>query len=606
MDAMNRLAIRRVIISMILCCATSGIADIYIVNTTDDSGPGTLRQAILDANDHIGADTIIFNIPISDLNYSNGVWTIGPLSALPDVSDDSTTIDGTTQAAFIGNDTNPDGPEIELAGTNAGASDGISIFSAYNVVRGLVINRFKGFGIDISFDAAYENVVAGNFVGTDASGTTDLGNTLSGVLIYNGAKRNIIGGTTESERNVISGNDWSGVEIQSERADSNIVIGNYIGTDATGTEILGNKEYGIHIWSYPKYNRIGGINNGEGNVISGNGRNGIEIGIYSGYNVILNNIIGMNKDVIVAIPNGNSGISINSNYNIVGGPAADEGNIISGNNDVGIAMGGGQHNIVAGNYIGTDRTGALAFPNAYGGIYILVDAHDNTIGPGNTIHFNMNDGIKVEGNGTIANKITRNSITSNDELGINNMDGGNTELSAPSILNHSDSEVTGTAPPNSIVEIFSDDEDEGAVYEGFTNADASGNFTWSGTVDGPYVTATATDASNNTSEFSLPYDLTGISDSQDIRLPQTFELHQNYPNPFNAQTEIKFTLPESGHIKLTVYNLLGELIDTLVDELYQAGEYTYTWETKDLPSGIYLYHLESENYIETRKMILQR
>lgn len=611
---MNRLNILQAVIIGIVCCVTSSVADIYVVNTTDDSGPGTLRQAILDANAHTGADTIIFNIPIIDSNYANGVWTIRPLSGLPDVTDDSTTIDGTSQAAFIGDNTNLIGPEIELDGTNAGASNGISVLSAHNVIKGLVINRFQQFGIDISYATAHDNVVAGNFVGTDATGTTDLGNALSGVFIYSGAKHNRIGGTTESERNVVSGNDWSGVEIQSWLADSNIVIGNYIGTNAAGTESLANGECGIHIWSGAKYNRIGGMYCTEGNVISGNRWCGIDIGpYYTDYNVILKNIIGMNKDVTAAIPNNQSGISLNSNHNIVGGTVADEGNIISGNNDVGIVMGEGSNNTIAGNYIGTDRTGALAFPNEEGGIFIHSGGHDNTIGPGNTIRFNMLDGIIVEGNSTVANKITGNSITANDELGIDNVDGGNTELPAPTIVSHTDSEVTGTAPPNSVVEIFSDDEDEGAAYEGFANADASGNFTWNGTAAGPYVTATATDAANNTSEFSPPYDLTGISDSQDNDLPLAFKLHQNYPNPFNSTTTIRFSLPNAEHIMLEVYSLHGRHIQTLIDENRPAGSYSFTWNARSLPSGIYFLRLEtigssfdSGGVLEIRKLILEK
>ncbi len=501
------------ITTLLLLISTVGHAEIFTVINTNDSGPGSFRQAIIEANNRTGADSIIFNIPMSDPNYNNtlGVWTIRPDSALPDVVDDSTMINGTSQMAFIGSDSNPKGPEIELDGTNAGVSDGIYILSAHNVVKGLVINRFQQFGIQISFDAAIGNIVIGNFIGTDVTGTMDLGNRFSGVIIYNGAKRNIIGGATEDKRNIISGNDWSGVEIQAWRADSNVVIGNYIGTDVTGNEDLGNEVNGVYIWSGAKYNQIGGVNDNEGNVISGNGWSGISIvGPGTDYNVVLNNIIGMNKDVTVAMPNKGSGIGIGGNFNIVGGTIADEGNIISGNRGSGIGIGAGEGNIVAGNYIGTDKTGALVVPNTFGGISIVEGAHNNVIGPENIIHFNRYDGIKVEGSSTIANKITRNSITANAELGINNVDGGNTELTPPSILSYSNAEIRGTAPPNSVVEIFSDNADEGSIFEGAVSADALGNFNWMGTPAGPFITATATDAAGNTSEFSDVLRIVGV------------------------------------------------------------------------------------------------
>ena len=201
------------ITSLFLLNITLGRTEKFTVTNTADSGPGSLRQAIIEANNRIGADSILFNIPIPDLNYDNtlGIWSIRPDSALTYITDDSTTIDGTSQSAFIGSDTNPDGPEIELDGTNAGASDGIYILSGHNVVKGLVINRFQQFGIEITFDAANENIIERNYIGVDVTGTTALGNAFSGVMMYNGASHNIFGGATEGTRNIISGNGWSGV-----------------------------------------------------------------------------------------------------------------------------------------------------------------------------------------------------------------------------------------------------------------------------------------------------------------------------------------------------------------------------------------------------------
>src|SRR5258708_1101639 len=103
----------------------------FTVTNTNDSGPGSLRQAILDANAHAGADMIVFTIP------GAGVNTIAPASALPTITD-PVTIDGTTQPGFAGS------PIIELSGAIAGPANGLNITAGSSTVLGLVINRFKG------------------------------------------------------------------------------------------------------------------------------------------------------------------------------------------------------------------------------------------------------------------------------------------------------------------------------------------------------------------------------------------------------------------------------------------------------------------------------
>ena len=372
-----------VIFSVILALITVSLvhisgstqADTYTVINTNDSGPGSLRQAITDANNHVGANTITFNIPTSDPGYnaSTGVWKIQPASALPQLTDDSTTIDGTTQVANKGN-TNPGGPEIEIDGTNANAN-GFWISSANNTIQGLVINRFSESGVRIDGLAAIKNTIAGNYIGTDATGTVALGNS-DGVLLRSGAKSNFIGGPTAGDRNLISGNNYSGINIFF--SDSNRVSGNYIGTGVSSTENLGNTG------------------------------NGVE----------------------------------------------------------------------------------------------MLSARGNIIGPDNLITNNGSQGVMVEGGNATGNTITQNSITGNNGLGINNIEGGNTDLTSPTIITVSYTFISGIAPSNSTVEIFSDPEDEGKIYEGTTVVDENGNFSWTGSLTGPNATATATDQDGNTSEFS--------------------------------------------------------------------------------------------------------
>jgi parallel beta-helix repeat protein len=181
----------------------------------------------------------------------------------------------------------------------------------------------------------------------------------------------------------------------------------------------------------------------------------------------------------------NVGITIYHNY--VNGPA--------------------EQNVVQGNFIGTGPGGANPLPNGGAGIDILAWATGNVIGgalagQGNTIAHNGGDGVRVSGPDAVGNTIQGNSIHSNGGKGIELVDGGNTELAPPVIT--SVNPVSGTACANCTVDIYSDDDGEGRVHEGFTTAGPDGAFTWLGTPSGPNVTATATNASHNTSEFSAP------------------------------------------------------------------------------------------------------
>ena len=521
-------------------------AEIWVVTNTNDSGPGSLRWAIEQANANAGPDSIVFNIPTTDPGYDSGtgVWTIQPDSALPALTDDNTIIDGTTQTANQG-DTNPNGPEIEIDGTNAGEASGFTIYAANNIIKGLVINRFTQFGIIITGSSANGNVVSGNYIGTDVSGTSDRGNTFSGVIIYTGSQDNIIGGTTAVERNIISGNDWSGVEIQGLGADNNIVIGNYIGTDITGSEDLGNSQYGVHIWSFAKGNTVGGA-------------------------------------------------------------TVEERNIISGNDWSGVGIGHSDSNRVWGNYIGTGVSGTEDLGNSHDGVSI-VRSQGNTIGPNNFIANNEYSGVKIKSIETISNTITQNSITNNNSLGIDNVDGGNAELTPPIITIVTSTFISGTAPPNSTVEIFSDSTDEGAIYEGTVVADASGNFTWTGTPTGPFITATATDAGGNTSEFSTPVS-SSVEDQAQVEIPGAFKLFQNYPNPFNPNTQIDFALAEFCRVSISIYNTLGQRIKILVDKYLPAGHYNIHWDGKDaygkqVAGGVYFICMRVDGFSAFKKAV---
>ena len=184
---------------------------IYTVTTIADDGPGSLRQAMLNANRSGGADEYRFNIPAPtpDAGPVPGLRTIRPASALPELTG-PTTIDGNTQPGATG----AGHPVVEIDGSAAGPfADGLSFAAASgpNVVRGLAINRFARHGIVTA--ATQSMCIESNFIGTDATGQDDLGNGGSGVVARGPL---ILGGlhtATANAGNVISGNEFAGVWV---------------------------------------------------------------------------------------------------------------------------------------------------------------------------------------------------------------------------------------------------------------------------------------------------------------------------------------------------------------------------------------------------------
>ena len=281
----------------------------FTVTNTNDAGAGSLRAAITSANGAVGADIINFNIA------GVGVHTINLASALPNITD-RVTINGTTQPGFAGT------PLIELNGTAAGgATSGLILGagSSGSTIRGLVIDRFAGSAIRIL--GSSNNIVAGNFLGTNAAGTAGLGNQV-GVFINSSSTNNTIGGTTATDRNLISGNTVDGVQILGAGTQGNVVEGNYIGLDVTGTVDLGNTNQGVAIFGGASNNTIGGTAAGAGNVISGNGNVGVQIddAAETGNAIWGNSIYG----------NGSLGIDLNKN----GVTANDAGDADTGANNL--------------------------------------------------------------------------------------------------------------------------------------------------------------------------------------------------------------------------------------------------------------------------------
>jgi hypothetical protein len=316
-----------------LGAASLPAATVVVTNTLDDGLPGCLRWAITNVNLIAGSNSIHFNIP------GAGPHTIQPLSALPLITA-NVLIDGYTQPGSSVN-TLPVGNnavlKIELNGANTpGANtDGLQIFGPVSI-RGLVINRFNRHGIHhIDIGAAvHDGRIRGCFIGTDASGTVDLGNGGMGVFIE--AAFSTIGGTNVADRNVISGNGSDGIYLED---DSHVIQNNYVGTDKSGTNIMGNGGLGI---TAGRGSVFGSTNNPVAgrNVVAANASGGISVNDYR--NTVVGNYIGTDASGVSrpGFGNNGAGVAVGGNTNMIGGLLPGHGNLIAGNNRDGVRVDG--------------------------------------------------------------------------------------------------------------------------------------------------------------------------------------------------------------------------------------------------------------------------
>ena len=237
-----------------------------------------------------------------------------------------------------------------IGGTTAGAGNLIS----GNVGAGVVVG---GFGVD------YSSLIEGNKIGTNLSGTLPLGNGSSGILVYAGGSGNTIGGTAAGAGNLISDNGFGNIYLSG--TSQNTVQGNFIGTDITGKVALSsNPSEGVALVDATQ-NSIGGTTAGAGNVIAGNST-GILLFAGSTANLVEGNLVGTNASGSSSLGNKDDGIAISgASDNTVGGTAAGAGNLVSGNTDDGIYI-SGDSNLVAGNLIGTNAAGSAAIANGTG------------------------------------------------------------------------------------------------------------------------------------------------------------------------------------------------------------------------------------------------
>ena len=251
---MTALVVLAMVAAMLLTAKPSYASTTFTVTNTNDSGAGSLEQAILDANANGNpseVDRIDFDIP------GTGVKTISP-NSVPPIITEPVVIDGYSQHGSSVN-TLARGTNakllVQIDGTDS--PGGLTVQASHSVVKGLVLNRFSGgVAIDISPQRSAEVVtdvrIEGNFIGTDPTGNLDRGNA-GGVDLF-AASNNTIGGTSRAARNLISGNDRNGVQIAGGatfgrgRSDHNVVRGNLLGTQRDGLKPLGNDSSGVGIF----------------------------------------------------------------------------------------------------------------------------------------------------------------------------------------------------------------------------------------------------------------------------------------------------------------------------------------------------------------------
>jgi uncharacterized repeat protein (TIGR01451 family) len=391
---------------------------IFTVSSIGDSGPNTLRQAIIDS-DTMGATPTSPNTIKFDIT-ATGVQKIALQTALPAVTV-PTVIDGSTQPGAASGP-----PLIELDGSAITANaDGLLLTAGNSTVRGLIIHGFKDNGIHI--ESAGSDTIAGNWIGVDSTGAAIALNGQNGILIDN-VGQNVIGGTAQADRNVISGNTGFGVNIQGTAANANQVEGNFIGIDFNSTKGLPNTAGGVQILNAPN-NTIGGNSTNQGNTISGNSQLGVLIsGSTATHNVLEANFIGTSSTGVSAIPNVAGGVQISgAPSNTVGGTSANQSNTISGNTGFGISISdaGATGNLIVGNKIGTANNGIVGLGNTGDGIDISTSS--NTIGgastnAGNVIGKNIGSGIHLSNNA--ATNVIQGNFIGTNTAGVLNLGNG--------------------------------------------------------------------------------------------------------------------------------------------------------------------------------------
>jgi hypothetical protein len=432
---------------------------------------------------------------------------------------------------------------------------------------------------------------------------------------------------------------------------------------------LGNNGTGIAAESWTT---IGGSGPGEGNVIAGNGHLGehevpigTQVRLTGDHNTVIGNLIGTDHTGTVALGGSvSAGVEISGSSNTIGAPGA--GNLISGHSwgaggagQVGIRLSGGRDNVIQSNRIGTDISGILALPNRRGievAMYSYLDLARNSRiggagpGQGNVIAHNMGDAIAVNssaGIGPTGVTVSRNAIYSNGELGINlatgftgypatvtlndagDLDAGPNNLqNFPILLSAVDdgtkTAVTGTIemsqPALATIELYSNGVldpsgfGEGETFVASTTPSTTGQFVANlpAGLGGTFVTATATDAGGNTSEFCAGLLVQSQTTGVDPIVGRGTRWIDIRPNPAPAAASIRWNLPTAELASLAIFDLNGRKVRDLAPrQRFSPGLHELQWKGNDergaaVSPGVYFLHFDGAAGSEVRKLLLMR
>jgi hypothetical protein len=541
------------------------IANTYFVTNANDSGPGSLREAIIQANNNPGPDNIHFKIS------GAGPHEIALNSQLPFVTDPAI-IDGYTQ----------EGAVPATGSTKAVLMIGLNGENIIGDAHGFAIGSdctIRGFAI-YNFDSAVNmatnnNVVEGCYIGLDLSGTVAMGNQFDGIFITGQGNR--IGGPSPAQRNVISanGNGIAGFPY----ANNNLIQGNYIGTDADGTTTIANNSDGIG---------VGSANNQIlDNLVVGHQNSNILIGWwfdaspYPNNNVVAGNHIGHHIDGSLSTGINCQGISIVAATNTV-----VRDNIIQGNNCHGVHI---TFDVSTGNLITTNAI----YDNANTSINLgddevtPNDSGDLDTGPNNLLNFPVLEEATLTPGGTLVKgfidtpdpktvRVEYYSISSPHSSGYG---GGETFL--------------GAGTPNS----------NGKIKDVLPAV-----------APGSYITAIAIDRENNTSEFALnilaenrmgaPENNLSILPKESTSLAEQLLVMEAFPNPSSGNITLRYYLPEAQKVKLFIIDQSGRKLRTLANSYQEAGAYQLQFDGKDLQAGVYTYQLVTSEQVTAGKLII--
>ena len=697
----------------------------FTVTTAADSGPGSLREAMDAANASPGLDAIAFDINGGGSYEEIEVLSLLPYLTDPVTIDGDTQgcdvsaglcirLDGPT---LVNDPVLFDGGLVVFGG---GSTVHGLLFTRFFSFPALQIRSGANTVTGCYFGTDRTGMI------TDPDGTPNSGDELgngTGIVVGNEpdlgspAVNNTIGGATAAERNVVAGSVGTGILLLTPEATGNTVRGNYVGTNATGTAALGNA-YGIDV-------REGVENTVQDNLVSGNRFDGISVEIGASSNLITGNFVGTDVTGTSAIPNGTpAGTATFSGWGILvreGSNNLIENNLASGNAFAGIAVigfagDGVTDNVVRGNLAGTDVTGTLPIPNGSVGLsstgFGIVLATDfltttrNTIGgasfaDANVVGFNLTAGVALDGTTVRGNVIDHNYIgvtpdgapipnglygvffrnlfggpsgnrvgsltatsppsgnvigyqpigialsetTLDDEVAFNQFvgapgaflpidlrldgptandaedldDGPNRLQNSPVIESASASGdqltvtfLVDTTPSNGVfpltVRFFRRSVDGGVErYVGlgeveYAESDAQQSVTATVTLPAPLppgemreIVATATDADGSTGEMS-PVGVVVASEPV-AGVPGTHALSAAYPNPFDASAQFTLAVAESQHVVIEVYDTLGRRVAVLLDELVPGGTTrSVRIDGQRLASGSYVVRVAGEQF----------